>query len=190
MRAGVSELDVVQLQQDDIVGITLDALPNRQLSGRIRRIFPVGDPTTRLVPVEVVLDAQSARLARPGFLARITFDLATSNNVLLIPASAVLGGEGAEAVFVVENNTAVRRTVSTGLTSEGRIEVLAGLSEGDNIVVLGHNTLRDGMTVRAVGGPAEVTPTQSSGGAPAIAEPPTDERTVTPAAAVTAPAPR
>jgi RND family efflux transporter MFP subunit len=190
VRAGVSELDVVQLQQGDVVGITLDALPNRQLSGRIRRIFPVGDPTTRLVPVEVVLDAQSARLARPGFLARITFDLATSNNVLLIPASAVLGGEGAEAVFVVENNTAVRRTVSTGLTSEGRIEVLAGLSEGDNIVVLGHNTLRDGMTVRAVGGPAEVTPTQSSGGAPAAAEPSADERTVTPAAAVTAPAPR
>lgn len=190
VRAGVSELDVVQLQQGDGVGITLDALPNRQLSGRIRRIFPVGDPTTRLVPVEVVLDAQSARLARPGFLARITFDLATSNNVLLIPASAVLGGEGAEAVFVVENNTAVRRTVSTGLTSEGRIEVLAGLTEGDNIVVLGHNTLRDGMTVRAVGGPAEVTPTQSSGGAPAAAEPPVDERTVTPAAAVAAPAPR
>lgn len=184
--AGVSELDVVDLQQGDPVSITLDALPNRQLSGRIRRIFPVGDPTTRLVPVEVVLDAQSARLARPGFLARITFDLATSNNVLLIPASAVLGGEGAEAVFVVENNTAVRRTVSTGLTSQGRIEVLSGLTEGDNVVVLGHNTLRDGMTVRAVGGAAEV-PTQSSVGTPAAADPPADGQTAAPAAAVTAP---
>ena len=188
--AGVSELDVVDLQQGDIVAITLDALRNRQLSGRIRRIFPVGNPTTRLVPVEIVLDAPSARLARPGFLARITFDLATSNNVLLIPASAVLGGEGAEAVFVVENNTAVRRTVSTGLTSQGRIEVLSGLSEGDNVVVLGHNTLRDGMTVRAVGGAAEVPPTQSSVGAPAAAGPPADGPTITPASAVTAPAPR
>jgi RND family efflux transporter MFP subunit len=183
----VSELDVVDLQQGDVVNITLDALPNRQLSGRIRRIFPVGDPTTRLVPVEVVLDAQSARLARPGFLARITFGLATSNNVLLIPASAVLGGEGAEAVFVVENNTAVRRTVSTGLTSQGRIEVLSGLAEGDHVVVLGHNTLRDGMTVRAVGGAAEVTPTQSSAGAPAAVDAPNDGQTAVPAAAVTAP---
>src|SRR5690606_584711 len=73
VRVGVSELDVVDLRQGDAVDVTLDALPSRQLAGRIRRIFPIGDATTRLVPVEVVLDEASARLARPGFLARITF---------------------------------------------------------------------------------------------------------------------
>ncbi|HEX6307543.1 MAG TPA: efflux RND transporter periplasmic adaptor subunit [Longimicrobiales bacterium] len=186
VRVGVSELDVVELQQGDVVSVTLDALPNRQLSGRIRRIFPVGDPTTRLVPVEVALDVQSARLARPGFLARITFDLATSNNVLLIPVSAVLGGQGSQAVFVVENNTAIRRTVSTGLTSQGRIEILSGLAEGEQVVVLGQNDLRDGMTVRTVGGAAEV-PTQSSAGAPAAAEMPAPDPAMQPAAAAAAP---
>ena len=186
VRLGVSELDVVQLEQGDPVAVTLDAMPNRQLAGRIRRIFPVGDPTTRLVPVEVVLDAQSAQYARPGFLARVTFDLTTSNNVLLVPVSAVLGGQGAQAVFVVENNTAVRRTVSTGLTSQGRVEVISGLSDGEHVVVTGHNELRDGMTVRAVGGSGEV-PTQSSVRAPAAAETPAGEHTAAPAAAVAAP---
>lgn len=187
VRLGVSELDVVQLEQGDPVAVTLDALPNRQLSGRIRRIFPVGDPTTRLVPVEVVLDAQSAQVARPGFLARVTFDLTTSNNVLLVPVSAVLGGQGSQAVFVVENNTAVRRTVSTGLTSQGRVEVISGLSDGEQVVVTGHNDLRDGMTVRAVGGTAE-TPTQSSSGtAPAAAGMPAREQPAGPAAATTEP---
>jgi membrane fusion protein, multidrug efflux system len=169
VRIGVSELDVVQLSTGDPVAVTLDALPNRQLAGRIRRVFPVGDPTTRLVPVEVVLDAQSASVARPGFLARVTFDLSTSNNVLLIPVSAVLGGQGSQAVFVVDNNTAVRRTVSTGLTSQGRVEVLSGLSDGEQVVVTGHSSLRDGMTVRTVGGAGEI-PTQSS--TPASAEVP------------------
>ncbi|HEX2168109.1 MAG TPA: efflux RND transporter periplasmic adaptor subunit [Longimicrobiales bacterium] len=187
VRLGVSELDVVQLAAGDPVAVTLDALPNRQLAGRIRRIFPMGDPTTRLVPVEVVLDPQSAQAARPGFLARITFDLTTSNNVLLVPVSAVLGGQGSQAVFVVENNTAIRRTVSTGLTSEGRVEVVSGLSDGEHVVITGHNELRDGMTVRAVGGPAEV-PTQSSTGSPAAAEAPAGAQAVEPAAA--APAPR
>lgn len=187
VRLGVSELDVVQLEQGDAVVVTLDALPNRQLSGRIRRIFPVGDPTTRLVPVEVVLDAQSARVARPGFLARVTFDLTTSNNVLLVPVSAVLGGQGSQAVFVVENNTAVRRTVSTGLTSRGRVEVVSGLSDGEQVVVTGHNELRDGMTVRAVGATGEI-PTQSSRGpAPAAAEMPDGQQPTRPAAAVTEP---
>lgn len=186
VRLGVSELDIVQLENGDRVAVTLDALPNRQLSGRIRRIFPVGDPTTRLVPVEVVLDAQSAQVARPGFLARVTFDLTTSNNVLLVPVSAVLGGEGSQAVFVVENNTAVRRTVSTGLTSQGRVEVLSGLSDGEHVVVTGHNSLRDGMTVRAVGATGEV-PTQSSTAAPAAAEMPAAEQAARPAALVTEP---
>ncbi|MGH7446727.1 MAG: efflux RND transporter periplasmic adaptor subunit, partial [Longimicrobiales bacterium] len=187
VRVGVSELDVVQLRQGDGVSVTLDALPNRQLSGRIRRIFPVGDPTTRLVPVEIVLDAQSASVARPGFLARITFDLVTSNNVLLVPVSAVLGGQGAQAVFVVESNRAVRRTVSTGLTSQGRIEIISGLSDGEHVIITGQNSLRDGMTVRAVGGAGEVPATQSSIGAPAAAELPAGGTAGKAAAAATGP---
>jgi membrane fusion protein, multidrug efflux system len=151
-RVGVSELDVVELRQGDRVRITLDAFPNQELRGRIRRIFPAGDPTTRLVPVEVVFDAESARLARPGFLARVTFDLATSENVLLLPASAVLGAQGAQSVFIVESNgTAARRTVRTGLTSQGRVEIVAGVTEGDPVVVTGNTNLREGMTVRVAG---------------------------------------
>lgn len=163
-RVGVSELDVVELSQGDRVTITLDAFPSRTLNGRIRRIFPAGDPQTRLVPVEVVFDAQSAQLARPGFLARVTFDLATSDNVLLLPVGAVLGGQGSQSVFIFDEGVATRRTVSTGLTSQGRIEIVSGLTEGENVIVIGNSNLRDGMTVR-VAGPDGTGP----GGAPASA---------------------
>jgi RND family efflux transporter MFP subunit len=150
-RMGVSELDVVELEQGDRVSITLDAFPNRQLQGRIRRIFPSADPTTRLLPVEVVFDRESAQFARPGFLARVTFDLATSEDVLLLPVGAVLGGQGTQAVFIVENGTATRRSVTTGLTSQGRVEIVSGLTEGEHVVVVGNNNLRDGMSVRVAG---------------------------------------
>jgi membrane fusion protein, multidrug efflux system len=160
-RVGVSELDVVELSQGDAVTITLDAFPGTALRGRIRRIFPVADPTTRLVPVEVAFDAASARVARPGFLARVTFDLATSENVLLLPVAAVLGAQGAQSVFMVVDGAATRRVVTTGLTSQGRIEIVSGLSEGDGVVVAGNNTLREGMTVRVAG----QEPPQSGGAA-------------------------
>jgi membrane fusion protein, multidrug efflux system len=150
-RVGVSELDVVELRQGDAVTITLDAFPGTALRGSIRRIFPVADPTTRLVPVEVVFDGASARVARPGFLARVTFDLATSEDVLLLPVAAVLGAQGAQSVFVIDEGAAARRTITTGLTSQGRIEIVSGLSEGDEVVVAGNNTLREGMTVRVAG---------------------------------------
>jgi membrane fusion protein, multidrug efflux system len=152
VRVGVSELDVVELGNGDRVSISLDAFPGRELRGRIRRIFPAGDPTTRLVPVEVVFDAESARIARSGFLARVTFDLATSENVLLLPVAAVLGGQGAQSVFIINaEGAAARRTVTTGLTSQGRIEIVSGLDEGEEVVVTGNSTLREGMTVRVAG---------------------------------------
>lgn len=151
VRAGVSELDVVELKNGDPVQIRLDAQPGQVLAGRIRRIFPSGDPTTRLVPVEVVIDPASAALVRPGFLARVEFALSTHDNVLLIPASALIGARGSEAVFSVQDGKAVRRTVETGMDSRGMVEIRNGLAEGEQIVITGGNTLRDGMAIRAVG---------------------------------------
>ncbi|MEZ4417344.1 MAG: efflux RND transporter periplasmic adaptor subunit [Gemmatimonadota bacterium] len=148
VRVGVSELDVVELAVGDSVDVALDAFANRELRGRIRRIFPTADPATRLVPVEVALEGEAARLARPGFLARTTFALQAHDGVLLVPASAIVGGSGSAAVFVVEDGHAVRRTVTTGLNSMGRVEVVEGLRSGERVVTAGNNQLRDGAEVR------------------------------------------
>jgi len=163
VRVRVSELDVVHLKEGDAVAVALDAFPGRSLRGRIRRIYPAADPATRLVPVEVAIEGADASIARPGFLARATFTLEQRDGVTLVPATAVVGAAGAEAVFMVEEGKAVRRDIRTGLTSEGRVEVLAGLQPGDTVVVVGGNVLREGVNVRvvnrtAVGGDAAGLP--------------------------------
>jgi RND family efflux transporter MFP subunit len=151
VRVAVSELDVIELSPGSRVEVRLDAYSGQPFGGRVRRIFPTADPTTRLVPVEVALDAAVARIARPGFLARVTFGLRSRENVLLVPASAIVGGAGAEAVFVIEDAKARRRPVRVGMTSQGRVEVLQGLDEGEAVVTVGTNRLRDGADVRVVG---------------------------------------
>ena len=155
VRVRVSELDVVQIRQGDPVEVILDAFPGQVLNGRVRRIFPSADPASRLVPVEVALAGTDARTARPGFLARIAFALGTKENVRLVPASAIVSdGTGSTAVFVVQNDVAARRLVRTGLTSEGRVEIIEGVEIGEIVVVTGTNNLRDGMAVRIVNGAA------------------------------------
>jgi RND family efflux transporter MFP subunit len=151
VRVQVSELDVVQLHPGDAVAVALDAFPGQPLTGRIRRIFPAADPSTRLVPVEIALRQEGERLARSGFLARIELALGARNNVLLVPASAVVGDAGSAAVFIVQDGTALRRSVRTGLNSEGRVEILSGIKAGDPVVIAGNNGLRDGAEVRVVG---------------------------------------
>jgi RND family efflux transporter MFP subunit len=161
-RVGVSELDVGALRSGQGARVMLDAYPGQRFEGRVRRIFPSADPATRLVPVEVALTGQAAQAARPGFLARVAFALGTRENVLLVPASAVVGQAGAQQVFVVVDGKAERRTVETGLSSEGRVEVVSGLREGEAVVTTGSNNVRNNADVRVVSGP---------GGAPAGARP-------------------
>jgi RND family efflux transporter MFP subunit len=155
VRVRVSELDVVDLAPGAAVQVALDAFPSGMLSGRIRRVFPAADPATRLVPVEVAIRGSDARIARPGFLARVTFALGAKDNVRLVPASAIVkDASGAEAVYVVESERAERRIVRTGAVSEGRVEIVDGVQVGEIVVVTGTNNLRDGATVRIVSGPA------------------------------------
>lgn len=163
VRVGVSELDVVELNVGEAAHVSLDAFPGRVLEGRIRRVFPSADPNTRLVPVEVALDTGAGRLVRPGFLARIRFDLAERADVVMVPGGAVVGAAGAQSVFVVQEGRAVRRSVETGLTSEGRVEILSGLTAGEVVVVTGNNGLRDGAEVRIMAGPESGVISTSTG---------------------------
>jgi RND family efflux transporter MFP subunit len=159
VRVGVSELDVVQLGEGDTVGVVLDAFPDQPVRGRIRRVFPAADPQSRLVPVEVALEPGSP--ARPGFLARVQLRFDARDEVPVIPAAAVLQGEGGRSVFVVLGDRAQRRAVRVGQTYAGRVEVQDGVVPGDVVVVKGNASLRDGARVRALpapGGPAAEAP--------------------------------
>jgi membrane fusion protein, multidrug efflux system len=162
VRVQVSELDVVEIRQGDAVGIELDALAGERLTGRVRRIFPAANPTTRLLPVEVALTGPDAARVRPGFLARVTFALNAKENVILVPASAIVRDATSEGVYVVQDDRARRRAVRTGMVSEGRVEIVQGLAAGEVVVVTGTNQLRDGATVRVVG--AGAAPAERQGG--------------------------
>ena len=53
------------------------------------------------------------------------------------------------SVYVVSNGEVTLRQIETGIESDGRVEVLSGLAENEQIVVVGQSTLRDGSKVLA-----------------------------------------
>ena len=173
VRVQVSELDVLGVRVGQSVDVALDALPGRTLEGRVRRIFPAADTLTRLVPVEVALTGEGARIARPGFLGRVTFALDARRDAVLVPQAAVLGGQGAQSVMMVRDGKAVRRPVETGLVSQGRVEITSGLEAGEMVIVAGNAQLREGAAVRVVGptAPRLGDSSANGGGATAGARP-------------------
>lgn len=149
-RIQVSELEVSTLRAGDIVPLTVDAIGAERVEGRIRRIFPAADSSTRLVPVEIALTGAQLQRLRPGYTVRATLALDRRDNALLVPSRAVSGPAGARAVYIVKGGVVERRAVSIGSDMAGQSEILDGVSEGDSVIVSGTSMIREGAKALVV----------------------------------------
>ncbi len=114
------------------VGIRIDN-SNKHISGTIDEIVPEIDPQTRTQLVKASLPATEGLV--DGRFAWLEQNCDDSQNVLLIPQSAVLHYGQLEAVKIVDNNQVYTRHIRTGKLTDDRLQVLSGLSEGETILV-------------------------------------------------------
>ncbi|MGH8399535.1 MAG: efflux RND transporter periplasmic adaptor subunit [Gammaproteobacteria bacterium] len=129
--------------------LSADAVPDQHFSGRIARISPVVDPQTGTFKVTVELRHMKGELA-PGMFSRVLITYDVHRHTLLIPRTALVTEDGETAVYVVKAGDAHRVSVKTGYSSGNDIEIVSGLDEGDTVVTLGQNSLRDGAKVAVV----------------------------------------
>lgn len=135
------------------VAVSTDVWTDREVDGTLARVFPEADPATRTVRAEVHLDNAKTNGTwplRPGMYATARLTLATSPGALAVPAASVIRVLDRQLVFRVEENTARAADVKTGLRDGAYIEILEGLSDGDEYVVMGQNKLTDGTPIERV----------------------------------------
>ena len=135
------------------VAVSTDVWKDREVDGTVARVFPEADPATRTVRAEVHLDNTKTNGSwplRPGMYATARLTLATSPGALAVPAASVIRVLDRQLVFKVVDNTARAADVKTGLRDGDYIEILEGLSEGDEYVVMGQNKLTDGAPIERV----------------------------------------
>jgi RND family efflux transporter MFP subunit len=132
VRAQVPESIFSTLHLGDQVQVEVDGQPG-VLTATLARMTPTADPLAHTYPV--TLDIAAAGL-KSGAFARVLFPQGTRES-LLVPASAVLNRAGIRGVFVVDaQGLAHYRMVRTGAEqANGRVEVLAGLSVGERVVL-------------------------------------------------------
>ena len=71
-------------------------------------------------------------------------------NALQIPRGAVIEEGGETAVFVIAGDTVEKRAIRTGYSESGYIEVLEGLDEKDEVVIVGQSNLKNGSKVAVI----------------------------------------
>ena len=144
----ISESEYTKVKKGDTVEITADAFPGETFYGKINKIYPTIDQTTRTFTAEVVVK-NDKNILRPGMFARVTVNFGTNHNVV-IPDVAVVKqqGSGERFVYVLNNDgTVTYKKVILGRRMGAEYEVLEGLEDGARIVTGGQIRLKDGIKV-------------------------------------------
>lgn len=146
----VSESVVPKLKVGDFATVTVSSL-GLTFDAPIYSIDRVPNLQTKLFGVVLTVPADVEAL-RSGTFADVAFHVATANNAVVVPTEAILTANAEQFVFVVEDGSAVKTVIKTGLAGNGMTEVTEGLSAGVEIVTLGQQYLSDGDLVRIVEG--------------------------------------
>jgi cobalt-zinc-cadmium efflux system membrane fusion protein len=148
------ERDALRVVPGTDVEVTFAALPNRTFPARVEHVGLQVDPTSRTVPVRVVIDNR-AGLLRPGMSATARLPLSATAGVVSVPARALQRLRDGWVVFVPRDaDTFEVRGVGRGRDAGDDVEVLSGLVAGDTVVVDGAFLLKAEAEKRAGGGDA------------------------------------
>jgi membrane fusion protein (multidrug efflux system) len=156
----VPEREFNKLHAGQEAQLRVDALGGEAFAGKIARISPVVDAATGTFKVTVETGDPDGAL-KPGMFARFDIVYDMRRNAILIPRASIVEDEANQTVFIIENETAHRRTIRTGLTNGAMIEVLEGLQGDERIVTIGQSGLRDGGKVKIVGADTPASTTTS-----------------------------
>ncbi len=148
--------EVERLKRGLPVRLTTDALPGKVMVGEITAVNPQVDPVTRNIRVQATVENPREDL-RPGMFVNVGVVLPEKNEILAIPATAVLYAPYSDSVFVVEETIreetgrpvrALRQQfVRLGQRRGDFVSVISGLEEGDAVVSTGVFKLRNGQEV-------------------------------------------
>lgn len=143
---GVNARDVATINLGDTVMISSSAVENT-VPGVIIAIAQSADPKTRAFEVEAQL-ANNGTGLHPGMFVRVAIVLERWRDVIIIPHETVLEFDNHQTVFVVNNGSALRRTVTIAAEILQGVVIDDGLNIGDTLVTLGQTYLDEGFGVK------------------------------------------
>jgi RND family efflux transporter MFP subunit len=121
--------------------------PAKQFSGKVTRTAEALGPKTRTMRTEVQV-ANPDNVLRPGMDLQVKFVFRNEHRAILIPGAAVVRRAGAPRVAVLDDQHRVQyRTVQLGRAQGAEVEVLAGLTAGEPIVLHPGDNLAEGTVV-------------------------------------------
>lgn len=133
--ADIYENELPWVKVGDRVEMQLAGIPGRIFSGHLAFIFPYAEAKTRTIKVRLNFNNPEL-LLKPDMFAEVTIYASKQKSALVIPSEAVIRSGTREKVLVIrEAGKFEPRTITTGLSADGKIAVTQGLREGEEVVI-------------------------------------------------------
>jgi RND family efflux transporter MFP subunit len=154
----VNEAYIARIESNQQARITLDAYPDTAFRGTVRQVVPTADRQRATVQVKVAIVDRDPRIltemgAKVEFLQAARPAAAGANQPverprIIVPAEAVRSENGRDVVWIVRDGRLQSRDVDAGPVSGNFREIRSGLSGGEQLLVGGVETPRDGQRVK------------------------------------------
>ena len=146
MVVNVIEREFIYLQKGQPVKITVTAFPDRVFTGRIEVITPALELQSRTAEIQISIPNPGFVL-KPGMFGRAEVILRSNPQAVLVPIQSLFTEVDKDFVFVLKENKTFRRAVRKGVVRDTVVEILQGVSPGEQVVTVGHLSLKDGTQV-------------------------------------------
>jgi len=148
----VSETEVSYIQKGSPVDVVVRAVREEPFPGQVESIASVADPIKRNYPVKVSLPNTEGQI-KSGMFAELTIDTMSKQGILTVPVGAVIPKGGQDIVYLVDGESRAQvAEITTGIKNDQYIEIVSGLTAGQEVIVKGNTLVSDGTLVRVVGG--------------------------------------
>jgi RND family efflux transporter MFP subunit len=151
----VNEAYIQRVAPDQPVVATLDAYPDWKIPARVITLVPTADRQKATVKVRIGFEQLDPRIL-PDMAVKVSFGALENADsaapaprpAVLVPRTAVVERDGAAVVFAARNLVVERRAVTVGATQGNDVEIVAGVSAGERVVVDPPAELADGDRIR------------------------------------------
>lgn len=148
VNCAVPETDLQDIKMGSEAEVSVSSL-DRVFKGKIFEIGSMAEPATRTYSVKIQMK-NPGLLIRPGMTAEIIIPAGRSEEIILLPAEAILRDQDNTAfVFVADDagKQAFKRKISVGRIEANRIEVASGINSGEQVVIGGQHKLTNGAEI-------------------------------------------
>ncbi|RZS37850.1 macrolide-specific efflux system membrane fusion protein [Herbihabitans rhizosphaerae] len=170
VRASFAEVDVAKLKIGQTGSVTLNAIPGQPIEAKVAAIDVVPTTANGVVTYGATLSlGQLPPGARHGQSASVSVTVARAENAVVLPTAAVRTTGGESTVSVLDNGRELTKPVRLGVKGDSTVEILDGVSAGEQVVLPGASGGSSGDR-RApsggpmIGGPGGGAPRQGGGG--------------------------